>query len=235
VDEVAEHTIAMLLALGRHLVDFAAQTGAGGWDNAAFGPMRRIRGGTLGIVGWGPIGQAVAGRAVGLGMAVLVFSRSLQGRGLPAGVTAAGSLRELAAAVDYLSIHVPLTEDTRGLVDESVLEVMRPHAFVINTARGPIIDAAALASAVLDRRIAGAALDVLDADPPSPGHPLLGLDRVFITPHAAFNSIEALATLRREAAANVLAVLNREIPHHLANPEVLRTRGLRMGPARAAR
>jgi D-3-phosphoglycerate dehydrogenase / 2-oxoglutarate reductase len=230
-DEVAEHTVALLLALGRHVVDFASQTRAGGWDNGAFGPMRRVRGSTLGIVGWGAIGRAVADRAVGLGMAVRVFSRSLSGQRLPAGVTPSGSLLELAAAVDYLSVHVPLTEATRDLVDESVLRAMRPHAFVINTARGPVVDADALAVAVRDGWIAGAALDVLDADPPSPGHPLIGLERVVLTPHAAFNSVEALATLRREAAENVLAVLTGNVPRHLANPEVLGASGLRMGTA----
>jgi D-3-phosphoglycerate dehydrogenase len=221
VDEVAEHTIALLLALRRRIVAFSAQTRAGGWDNDAFGPMHRLRGTTMGILGWGAIGQAVAGLAHGFGMDVEVFSRSAPPDGWPAGVRATRSLLELASRVDHLSVHVPLTEQTVGLVDEAVLRVMRPSAVLLNAARGPIVDSAELARAVRDGRIAGAGIDVLDGDPPSPGNPLIGLDNVIVTPHAGFNSVEALETLRRQAAANVLAVLDGGRPSSVANPEVL--------------
>ncbi|MFI9536917.1 C-terminal binding protein [Nocardia fusca] len=220
VDEVAEHTIALLFALRRNIVAFSQQTSSGDWDNTAFGPMRRIRGTSLGILGWGAIGRAVATRAHALGMQVEAFSRSSPADGWPTWVRAAQSVHELASRVDHLSIHLPLTEQTMGLVDESVLRVMRPSAVVLNAARGPIVDSEALSKAVRERRIAGAGIDVLDGDPPSPNNPLIGMDNVIVTPHAAFNSVESVETLRREAAHNVLAVLEGRPPSNVANPEV---------------
>lgn len=220
VDEVAEHTIALLLALRRRIVAFAAQTTAGHWDNTAFGPLRRIRGTTFGVVGWGQIGRAVADLARGLGMKVEAWSRSAPPDGWPSDVRPASSLIELAARVDHLSVHVPLTAQTTGLVDDAVLRAMRPTAVLLNTARGPIVDTPALAEAITQRRIAGAGLDVLDADPPEPGNPLIGLEGVLVTPHAAFNSVESIATLRRQAAANVVAALDGGVPSDIANPEV---------------
>lgn len=222
IDEVAEHTIALLLALRRKIVAFAGQTRAGGWDNAAFGPMHRIRGTTMGVVGWGPIGQAVAALALGLGMRVEVYSQPApQEDGLPPGVRLASSLAELASHADHLSVHVPLTGATAGLISEPVLRLMRPSAVVLNAARGPIVDTRALAEAIREGRIAGAGIDVLDADPPSRGNPLLALDNVVVTPHAAFNSVESIQALRRQATGNVLAVLEGRSPSSIANPEVL--------------
>lgn len=228
-DEVAEHALALLMALRRHVVAFSRQTRAGGWDNSAFGPINRIRGTVLGIVGWGAIARAVADRACGLGMEVRVFTRTPPAGGWPAGVSPVGSLPEMAAEVDHLSVHVPLTEQTRSLIDERVLRCLKPTAVVINTARAPVIDAIALARALRDGRIAGAGLDVLDAEPPAPDNPLIGMDNVIVTPHAAFNSTEALGTLRRQAAANVLAVLQGKVPQTVANPEVLTSPVLRLG------
>jgi D-3-phosphoglycerate dehydrogenase len=227
-DEVAEHATALLLALRRHVVPFTAQTRAGGWDNAAFGPMRRIRGSMLGIVGWGTIGRAVAQRGLGLGMQVTVFTRTDPPGGFPDGVRAAGSLLELAAAADHLSIHVPLTEQTRGMIDGTVLAAMGPEAVLINTSRGAVVSASDLIRAIRGGSIAGAALDVLDADPPAPGNPLIGLRNVLVTPHAAFNSVEALTELRRQAAANVVSALRGEVPAGIVNPEVLDAPELRL-------
>ena len=231
VDEVAEHTMALLLALRRRVVAFAGQTRAGGWDNTAFGPIRRVRGTTLGIAGWGPIGQAVASRARGLGMRIEVWSRTAPRAGWPADVRACASLLELAGRVDHLTVHLPLTEQTAGLVGEEVFRAMRPTAVLINTARGPIVDAASLAAAVREGRIAGAGLDVLDEEPPSPTDPLVGVPNVVVTPHAAFNSEEALATLRRRAAANAGAVLDGRLPSDVANPTLLDRRA-RLGGRR---
>lgn len=221
IDEVAEHTIGLLLALRRKLVAFAAHTRAGGWDNAACGALHRIRGSTMGIVGWGAIAKAVAGLASGLGMQVQVYSRSTPANGWPGGIRPVGSLVELASQVDHLSVHVPLTDATAGLVGESVLYAMRPSAVVLNTARGPIVDTVALATAIRDGRIAGAGIDVLDAEPPRAANPLLELDNVIVTPHAAFNSTESVATLRRRAAENVLAVLEGRRPRNIANAAVI--------------
>jgi D-3-phosphoglycerate dehydrogenase / 2-oxoglutarate reductase len=228
VDEVAEHALALILSLARRIVSLAEQTRAGGWSNSGAGPMYRIRGSVLGIVGWGSTAQALASRAVGIGMRVLVHSRTIAQVTLPPGVSAASSLLDLAARVDYLSVHVPLTEQTRGLVDETVLRAMRPTAHLINTARGPIIDTDALTRALREGWIAGAGVDVLDGDPPAPGNPLIGLPTAVVTPHAAFNSVEALHHLRHQAATNVLSALSGQAPNDLVNPEVLTQRDVRL-------
>lgn len=232
-DEVAEHTIALLLAVRRRIVPFAAQTAAGGWNNTAFGPMHRLRGTVFGVAGWGAIGRAVTDLARGLGMKVEVWSRSRPPGGWPPGVREASSLLQLARRVDHLSIHLPLTEQTRGLIGAEVLSAMRPTAILLNTARGPIVDAAALADAIREERIAGAGIDVLDADPPTPGNPLIGLNGAVVTPHAAFNSVEALAVLRRQAAANVVAVLDGGRPSDIVNPEVFDRPALRVNAREA--
>jgi D-3-phosphoglycerate dehydrogenase len=233
VDEVAEHTIALLFALRRNIVTFSNQTASGGWDNAAFGPMRRIQGTTMGILGWGTIGRAVAGRAHALGMKVEVFSRSRPSDGWPAEIRVAESVHELASRADHLSIHLPLTEQTTGLIDGGVLRGMRRSAVVLNTARGPIVDSTALSRAVRDGRIAGAGIDVLDGDPPSQQDPLIGMDNVIVTPHAAFNSVESVERLRREAAHNVLAALEGHPPSDVVNPEVLDRGDLRLSEWKA--
>jgi len=228
VDEVAEHALALMLSLGRRIVPLAEQTRAGGWSNSAGGPMYRIRGSVLGIVGWGATAQALASRAVGIGMRVAVHSRTIAGASLPPHVSAASSLLDLAGQADYLSVHVPLTDQTRGLIDETVIRAMRPTAYLINTARGPIVDTEALAKGLREGWIAGAGIDVLDGDPPAPENPLLRLPGAVITPHAAFNSVEALHHLRQQAAINVLSALSGQPPKDLANPEVLAQRDLRL-------
>ena len=220
-DEVAEHALALMLTLGRRVVSFAEQTRSGGWSNMAAGPMFRIRGSVLGIVGWGSTAQALASRAQGIGMRVVVYSRTVSDSALPDGITAAPSLIDMATTADFVSIHVPLTEHTRGLIDASVIAAMRPTAYLVNTARGPIVDTDALADAVRNGRIAGAGIDVLDADPPAPGNPLLSLPDVIVTPHAAFNSVEALTDLRQQAAANVLSALSGTPPVNTVNPDIL--------------
>ena len=228
VDEVAEHALALMLSLGRRIVALAEQTRVGGWSNTAAGPMYRIRGSVLGIVGWGSTAQALASRAVGIGMRVLVHSRTVAEVTLPPGVSAASSLLDLAAQADYLSVHVPLTDQTRGLIDETVLRAMRATAYLINTARGPIVDTDALARGLREGWIAGAGIDVLDGDPPAPGNPVIGLPTAVVTPHAAFNSVEALHHLRHQAATNVLDALVGRAPKDLVNPEVLTKHDLRL-------
>lgn len=228
VDEVAEHALALVLSLGRRIVALAEQTRAGGWSNTAAGPMYRIRGQVLGIVGWGSTARALASRAVGIGMGVVVHSRTSAQTTLPDGVRAATSLLDLAAQADFLSVHVPLTDQTRGLINEAVIRAMRPSAYLINTARGPIVDTDALARALREGWIAGAGIDVLDGDPPAPGNPLIGLPTAVITPHAAFNSVESLHYLRHQAATNVVDALHGQVPQDLVNPEVLTRADLRL-------
>lgn len=222
VDEVSDHAAALILALTRHVVPFARQVAGGGWDSTAFPPMRRLRGQTLGLVGFGAIARRVATKMRGFGMQVLAYSPGLRDGEPTDEVTAAGSLTEVLARSDVVSLHVPLNDDTRGLIDAEALARMKPSALLVNTARGPLVDTTALAGALASGHLAGAALDVLPHEPPAPDEPLLGMDNVILTPHAAFASLEAVAELQHKAATNVAAVLAGRRPRYVVNPGVYR-------------
>lgn len=226
VDEVSEHALALVLALARKVVDFAVQTRSGEWDNAGAGSIHRLRGQTLGVIGYGEIGGATATKARALGMEVVALTRS--GRDLPDGVEDAASLDDLLERSDFVSIHVPLTPETEGLIGEPQLRRMKPSACLINTARGAIVDQAALVRALSEGWIAGAGLDVLASEPPDLGEPLLGLEGVIVTPHASFYSEESTAELQRRAAGCVAEVLRGDVPEDVVNREVLDRAELRM-------
>jgi D-3-phosphoglycerate dehydrogenase / 2-oxoglutarate reductase len=226
VDEVSEHALALILALVRKVADFRAQTRDGSWDNAAFGPLHRLRGQTLGLVGCGRIGRVTAAKAQAFGMRVLALNRS--GRALPEGVEAAAGLDDLLERADVVCLHLPHTPETEGLIGAAELERMKPGAFLVNTSRGALVDEEALADALREGRIGGAGLDVLRTEPPAPDHPLLGLERAIVTPHASFYSEEATLDLQHRAAACVHAVLSGERPDNIVNPEVLERPDLRV-------
>jgi D-3-phosphoglycerate dehydrogenase len=148
--------------------------------------------------------------------------------GQPVGAaTAVESLAKILARSDVVSVHVPLTDTTRGLIDASALAQMKPSALLVNTARGPIVDTSALAAALAAGELAGAGLDVLPHEPPAPHDPLLKCDNVILTPHAAFASAEAVAELQTKAARNVAAVLTGAVPKYLVNSEVYDRAGVR--------
>ncbi len=212
-DEVAEHTLALLLALARNVARFHQETKSGRYDLAAAPPMRRVAGQTLGLVGLGSIGAAVARRAVALGLNVLATRRRMVGDP-PEGVRYR-SLDGLLAQSDFVSLHLPLSEETRHLIGRRELSLMRPTAFLINTARGGLIDHAALATALAEGRIAGAALDVQDPEPPDLSQVPYNDPRVIVTPHAAFSSVESLQMLRSRAASAVAAVLTGREPENV--------------------
>lgn len=221
LDEVAEHTLALILACARRVVAFAQATHSGVWDLQGVTPMRRLGGQTVGLVGYGSLGRAVAARAHALGLKVLAYTPRLAVDAAAPWGRATNDLDELLAQSDYVSLHAPLTDETRGLIDAAALRRMKPTAYLINTARGAIVDEDALYQALREGWIAGAALDVLSQEPPSPDHPLLGLDNVIVTPHAAFYSQEAIADLQTRAARHVAQALTGEVPDHVVNPAVL--------------
>ncbi len=218
VAEVAEHALALLMSLARSVVRYNASVKAGGWDLGVGAPLRRIEGRTLGLIGCGRIGARLAAKATGLGLRVLVYDRAPIEP--PPGATSV-TLDDLLEQADFVSVHVPLTSETRGLVDEAVLRRMKPTAFLINTARGGLVDTVALARALRKGWIAGAGLDVLPQEPIAADDPLLGLDNVVLTPHVAFYSEESLADLRQRTAQSVVDVLASRAPEHLANAEAL--------------
>ncbi len=227
IEEVSDHALALLMACARSVPTFDRATQRGRWDLPSGKPLYRLRGRTLGIIGHGQIGAALAAKARGIGLRVLAYGPRVE-EGEHDGATFTRNLVWLLSESDYVSLHVPLTGETRGMVDAAFLGQMRPGAFLINTARGAVIDESALADALRAGVIRGAALDVLTAEPPPPDHPLLGLPNCLITPHAAFTSVESLADLQRRSAEHVLAALQGELPPHIVNPAVLDAPNLRV-------
>jgi D-3-phosphoglycerate dehydrogenase len=218
VAEVAEHALALLLTQARGVVRYNASVKTRRWDLSVAAPLRRIEGQTLGLLGCGRIGSRLAAKALGLGLRVLVFDPAVPSP--PDGVLAV-SQDQLLEQSDFVSLHVPLTPETRGLISESALRRMKPSAYLINTARGGLVDTAVLARALREGWIAGAGLDVLPNEPIASDDPLLELDNVVLTPHVAFYSEESLADLRRRTAQSVVDVLADRTPEHVANAAAL--------------
>ena len=214
--EVADHAIALMLALARGLVSYHARLLAdphAGWHWSGAPLVRRLRGGTFGIVGMGRIGTAASRRARAFDMEVCFYDPYLpDGAELGLGYRRVDSLAALLATSDVVSLHCPLTPENRNIIDAAALAAMKPGALLINTARGGLVDLGALQAALRDGRLAGAALDVLPEEPPNPEHPLIqafrrrepGLDgRLLLTPHVAWFSPAGRADLRRKSAETV--------------------------------
>ena len=218
LQEVAEHTLALLLSLARKTAFYHHASKQGRYELQAGPPLRRLAGQTLGIVGLGAIGGRVAELSLALGLRVVAVNRS--GKTALAGVKMT-DLQTLLAVSDFVSLHVPLTPSTRRLIGSGELRRMRPSAYLINTARGGLIDHAALAAALSSGALAGAALDVQDPEPPDLSQPPYDDPRVIVTPHAAFVSAESLAELRTRAATQVADRLRGRTPHKVLNPAVL--------------
>lgn len=220
-DEVAEHALALILALARRVVIFDRAVHAGDWSLGTGQPIHRLRGQVLGIVGLGQIGAALAALARPLGLEILAYHP----RPDPNSIRAAGAepvtLLGLAERADFVSLHVPLSAETRGLIGESFLRAMKPSAVLVNTARGAVVDQEALTAALREGWIAGAAVDVVTPEHLPMDHPLLALSNLIVTPHVAYYSEESLVDLGRLAAENVAAVLSGQRPASIVNPQVL--------------
>lgn len=199
IDEVADHTFALLLAVARGVVDLATSTRAGAWDWRAAQPVRRLRGQTLGLLGYGRVGQAVAQRASGFGLQTLIFDPA-------APEQSTTDLTTLLRQTNILSVHVPLTDETRGMIGTAELELLPAGAIVLNASRGGIIDEDALAAALDSGHLAGAGLDVLATEPPLAGHPLIGKPGLVLTPHTAWYSEESILELRRRATEQAITM-----------------------------
>lgn len=212
--EVAEHTLALMLALGRNIAFYHHAAKEGIYDLSAKGPPRRIEGQTLGIVGFGRIGRTLAGKAAALGLRPLASDPAYAGN--VEGVSLV-PLDELLSKSDYISLHVPLIPETRHLIGAAQFALMKTTAFLINTARGGLVDHAALAEALEENKIAGAALDVHEPEPPDLSMPPWIDPRVIVTPHAAFMSIESLLELRTRASRQVADLLTGREPENIVN------------------
>lgn len=236
VEEVSDHALALLLACARRIVTFARSTREGSWDLLGLGRgLPRLRGQRLGLIGFGNTARALVPKAQGLGLEITAYTPRLRrGRDESTGVELTDDLADVLSSSDYVSLHAPATAETRGLVGEGALRAMKPGAYLINTSRGALIDERALERALREGWIAGAALDVLAEEPARPGHPLLALDNLIVTPHAAFYSEPAIAELATKAARNVACALRGEPPATVVNPAVLRLPAYRLasGPGR---
>ena len=221
IDEVAEHTLAMALALARNIGSYNRSVRDDDWSLIQGRPLYRIAGQTFGIVGYGKIGQALGHKAIALGLKVLAHDPLMSDAAIAAAGAEAADLPTLVSRADFLSVHVPLTAETRGLIGDRLLRSMKPTAFVINTAHGGVIDQDALDSALGNGWIAGAALDVFVPERLAPDHPLLTRPNLIATPHVAFYSEESVHDLEVLAAENVAAILTGRRPPWVVNPEVL--------------
>ena len=221
LEEVSDHVMALLLATARQLLPLARNPDRSAWTRETPRPIPRVRGQTLGLIGFGNIARALVPKALGFGLRVIAYTPRLRQSDAPAGVEVTNDLAALLSASDYVSIHCPLTEETAHIIDEAALAQMKSSALLINTSRGGVIDEEALIRTLQDGRIGGAALDVTDPEPPSADNPLLALENVIVTPHAAFYSVAATAERARKAAANVVTVLQGGVPQTLVNAEVL--------------
>ena len=231
LEEVSDHALALLLACARRIVTFARATRAGSWDLLGLGRgLPRLRGQQLGIVGYGSIARALIPKAQGLGLEVTVYTpRLAPGHDTATGVETTNDLTHLLRTSDYVSLHAPATQETHGLIDEDALRSMKPTAYLINTSRGALIDENALRHALEQGWIAGAALDVMTEEPTAAGNPLIALDSVIATPHAAFYSETAIAELARKAADNVAVALAGGIPASTVNRGVVGSPAYRLG------
>ena len=217
VGEVADHAIALLLALARNVAFFHRRTKLGEYRLQAGPPMPRLAGKRLGLIGLGRIGQTVAGMGRALGLNVAAYSASGNDHGLDIPML---PLDELLATSDFISLHLPLSTSTYHLLGMPQFKRMKPTAYLVNTSRGSLIDHDALWSAFQQNEIAGAGLDVFEPEPPNLSHPLFQDERVVVTPHAAFVSRESLIELRSRVARQIVAVLMGERPENVVNPQV---------------
>ena len=224
IDEVSDHALGLLLNLARGIGRARLATRAGDWDISVVQPLYRLRGRTLAILGFGRIGRALADKARPLGLRIVAVDRYVPQDAIRAAGVEPLGLQAALEQADLLSIHVPLTDETRHLIDARALAWMKPSALIVNTSRGPVIDTSALVEALKAGRLAGAGLDVVDPEPPPPDHELRQMPNVLLTPHTAFYSEESQRELQRRAAEEVARVLRGEQPRSLVNADALAAR-----------
>ncbi len=221
-DDVAEHAIALLLSTARNIPFLhGGMIGAqGGWPSVANRPMHRMKGRTLGVVGVGRIGSAAARRGIGLGLRVIGYDKYRPDHELQAMGVEPVSLDRLLEESDYVTLHVPLNDETRGMISRARLAQLRPEVILVNTARGPVIEEAALIDVLRERKITAAALDVYGYEPLALDSPLRSLDNVVLTPHVAGSSFEANIDLRADMVNTVVEWIRDSWSPRVLNPQV---------------
>ncbi|GBF10662.1 C-terminal binding protein [Tepidibacillus sp. HK-1] len=220
MDEVSDHAFALLLALARKVVKLNHEVKNGVWNFNLGKPVFRLRGRTLGLVGLGRIPQTLAKKAQAFGLNIIAYDPYVPvevAKGLNVELV---ELNDLFKQSDYISVHAPLMDSTRGMISDEQFNLAKKEAFIVNTARGSVIDEAALIRALQEGKIAGAGLDVLEFEPIQEDNPLLKMENVIITPHVAWYSEESEIELKRKTAQNVADVLSGYFPTYLVNREL---------------
>ena len=210
IREVSDHAMALLLALIRKVAFSNKLVQSGRWEMPAVVPIRRIEGTVLGLIGFGHIPRLVAPKAQAFGMKVIAYDPYAKPEVFAAAKVNSVDLDTLLNTSDYVSVHAPLLPATRGMLNAAAFAKMKKGVYIVNTARGPLIDEPALLAALDSGQIGGAGLDVVTAEPLAKNSPLLGRDNVIISPHTGFYSIEALEELQTKCAADVARVLSGE-------------------------
>jgi D-3-phosphoglycerate dehydrogenase len=224
IEEVADHTMALLLSVARRVVKGVKQIESGGWNFRALLPVPALKESTLGLVGFGKIPRAVAERAKCFGLEIQTSDPFIPPEMAAEHSVKLVSLEELVKSSDFISVHAPLNEKTRGMISQREFAVMKPSAVLINTARGPVVDEAALIEALKSGRIAAAALDVMTKEPPDPDNPLRKMDNVILTPHLAWYSERSARLAGEKAGQDIVRVFNGYFPKYLVNPDVAKIR-----------
>ena len=206
--EVSDHTMALLLALARKITLANKLVQSGRWELPPLVPLRRLDGQVLGLIGFGHIPRALAPKAQAFGLRVVAHDPYVSAQTFAAAAVEDAGFEALLGMADFVSVHAPLTPATRGLMNAAAFTKMKKGALLINTARGPLIDEAALVAALDSGQLGGAALDVVAAEPLAKDSPLLNRDNVIVTPHAAYYSVEALDELQSKCAADLARVLS---------------------------
>jgi D-3-phosphoglycerate dehydrogenase len=216
-DEVSDHTIALILSLVRKVPVYSGLVKNGIWDIKSVSPIRRLSTLVLGLAGFGKIAREVARKAKPFGFRIMAFDPYVSPQLAEECGVDLVNFEELIKESDIISIHVPLSKETLHLFDKTKFNLMKPTAYIVNTGRGPLINEKDLYEALKNNRLAGAALDVLEQEPPQKDNPLLALENVIVTPHAAFYSEESYIDLRRKAVQEVKRVLSNQPPLNQVN------------------
>jgi D-3-phosphoglycerate dehydrogenase len=220
IDEVSAHAIALTLGLVRHLFEHRQTGQANTWRYMGATPIMRLSNLTYGIVGLGRIGKASARKAAGLGMKVIAYDPYIPASDFESVGATSVDFDTLMSTSDIVSLHVLLNAETRGMIDARALSLMKPTAFLVNTARGPVVDVPALVAAVQAGQLAGAGIDVLPVEPCPVDDPVLHEPRIVVTPHLAASSVEAMRDVRIRGAEEALRVLTGNPPKYPVNNPV---------------
>jgi D-3-phosphoglycerate dehydrogenase len=221
IDEVSDHALALILALGRGVVRLDRAVRDGRWSPMDAAPLHRLRGRTLGLLGFGRIARRLAEKASAVGLRVQAHDPFVPDEAVAGAGVQPVDRTGLFATSDVVSLHVPLTGDTRHIVGAAELAALRDGAVLVNTSRGGLVDLDALRDALDGGRLGGAALDVLEVEPPAPDDPLLSRADVIVTPHAGFYSEESVAELQRKATEQVVDALAGRVPRYAVNADAL--------------